>query len=398
MRAAAPLFLSLPILLATLGTPVMASDDFSACVASLADQARDEGISDGTIDAALRPITFQARVVELDRSQPEFVQTFWEYHDLRVSESRVEAGRDRLREHRDLLDRIHQEYGVRPEYMVAFWGLETNYGGHFGTMPVLDSLGTLACDPRRARFFIGQLIAALRLVDAGHMAPERMRGSWAGAMGHLQFMPATFERHAVDATGDGRSDPWENLADAMATGANYLTNMGWDANQRWGREVRLPDGFDYALADMDRRLPLEKWSELGVRRMDGGSLPGEDMEASLLLPAGHRGPAFLVYDNFRVIMRWNTSTSYALAVGLLADRLMGRPGLQAAEPDGLEPFPHDAVEELQQLLADQGFDPGPVDGVLGSQTRSAIRDFQRTEALPADGYPDTTLLRRLRDQ
>ncbi|MCP1675377.1 membrane-bound lytic murein transglycosylase B [Natronocella acetinitrilica] len=385
------------LLLALLFLPfTVTAEEFRACVDRLADQAAGEGISVATIDGALRPIERQVRVVELDRRQPEFVQTFWQYYAARVSDTRLETGRERLEEYRPLLERVHADYGVRPEYLVSLWGLETNFGSHFGSMPVLDSLGTLACDPRRARFFGEQLMAALRLIDAGHMAPEQMRGSWAGAMGHMQFMPATFERHAVDATGDGRSDPWQNLEDALATGANYLRNMGWRDGERWGREVSLPDDFDYGLADIGSRRPLAEWADLGVRRVDGGALPQADMEAAMLLPAGHRGPAFLVYHNFHVIMRWNTSTSYALAVGLLADQLSGQPGLQTSEPADSDPLRRDDVEELQQRLADQGFDPGPVDGILGRQTRAAVRAFQRANDLPADGYPDPRLLEQLR--
>ncbi len=394
LRFRRTLLLSMPLLL--LPPVAFADDGFRACVEGLAEQARIEGISNATIDRDLRSITLQRRVLELDRRQPEFVQTFWQYYELRVSEQRVQTGRERLAEYRQALEEVHREYGVRPEYMVALWGLETNFGSHFGEMPVLDSIGTLACDPRRSGFFRNQLMAALRLVDAGHIRTERMRGSWAGAMGHLQFMPSTYEQHAVDATGDGRSDPWENLEDALATGANYLRSMGWRDGQRWGREVRLPEDFDYGLADLDDRRPLAEWADLGVHRVDGSPLPQADMEAALLLPAGHRGPAFLVYRNFRVIMRWNMSTSYALAVGLLADQLAGGEGLRASEPAGSEPLRRDDVRELQQRLADGGFDPGPVDGILGRQTRAAVRAFQHAEDLPADGYPDARLLRQLR--
>ena len=389
IRPALLLVLLLPLL-------ALAEENFSACVEGLVETARSEGISAPTIDAALRPISRQERVVELDRRQPEFVQTFWQYYASRVSEQRLETGRRQLDEHRELLQQIHAEYGVRPEYLVALWGLETNFGSHFGGMPVLDSLGTLACDRRRSGFFTGQLIAALRLVDNGHLDPEQMQGSWAGAMGHLQFMPSTFEAHAVDASGDGRSNPWDSLEDALATGANYLRNMGWRDGERWGREVRLPADFDYGLAEPDEARPLQEWAELGVRRADGTELPGADMEAALLLPAGHRGPAFLVYRNFRVIMRWNMSTSYALSVGLLADQLGNGPGLQAPEPAEADPLRRDDVRELQQRLADGGFDPGPVDGIVGRQTRAALRAFQRERGLPADGYPDASVLQELR--
>jgi membrane-bound lytic murein transglycosylase B len=370
---------------------------FNACLEDLREHAREQGLSDATVRTGLDDLELQQRVLELDRSQPEFVQTFWQYLDARVTQQRVEQGRVLLRRHRALLDQIHADYGVRPEYLVAFWGLETNYGSYFGNMPVLDSLATLACDPRRGNYFTGELLEALRILEAGHMDRDGMRGSWAGAMGHTQFMPSTFTRYGVDASGTGRVDLWNDLADVFASSANYLSSIGWRSGERWGREVRMPMEFDWSLADGQKRRSVQAWATLGVRAADGSPLPDSEMEAELLLPAGHRGPAFLVYHNFERIMRWNTSTSYALAVGHLADRIAGMGSLHATPPRNERPLHRDEVKEIQKRLNGLGFNAGEPDGVVGRMTRAALREFQLNRGLPADGYPDLAMLEALRE-
>lgn len=372
------------------------ADDFQACITDLRDTARQSGITDQTIRRELTDIEQQTRVLELDKQQPEFFQTFWQYMDTRVTEERVQRGRELLAEHRALLDQVHREFGVQPSYLVAFWGLETNYGSYFGKMPVLDSLATLACDPRRTDYFTSELIEALRILDAGHISRGNMRGSWAGAMGHTQFMPSTFMAHAVDYDEDGRIDLWNSLPDAFASAANYLSNLGWRDGERWGREVRVPEEFSWDLSGLDDPKPLQTWAELGLRKADGGPLPVADMDAALLLPAGHRGPAFLVYNNFRKTMRWNTSISYALAVGHLADRIAGMGRLVAEAPTGERALLRGEVEEIQTLLNALNFDSGSPDGVVGRMTRQAIQQYQLESDLPADGYPDTSLLEQLR--
>jgi membrane-bound lytic murein transglycosylase B len=288
-------------------------------------EARRQGISDTTLDSALRDIEPVPRVIELDRRQPEDGRTFLTYLSRCVDENRSRRGRAQLAKHRALLNDIYSKYGVPPRYLVALWGLETTFGENTGGFRTIDALATLAYDPRRARFFRTQLLDALHIIDAGHVTPDRMIGSWAGATGQMQFMPSTFIRHAVDYTGNGRKDIWGSLPDAFASAANFLSTMGWRPGETWGREVLLPAGFDTSLASMDRRKSLAQWSALGVRQINGAALPRADMKGSIVLPQGPEGPAFIVYHNFRVILRWNRSVNYAIAVGYLADRIAGLP-------------------------------------------------------------------------
>lgn len=368
--------------------------DFSACLTTLSEEARNRGISPDVVERSLARIERRQRVIELDRGQPEFIATFSDYFERRVTEQRVERGRELLDEHRDLLERVYRDYGVPPRYLVAFWGLETNYGSHFGRMPVLDSVATLACDERRSGFFTEQLVAALRIIDEGAISPRRMEGSWAGAMGHVQFMPSVFLEYAVDYDGDGRRDLWGSLPDAMASAANYLSSIGWDTGWRWGREVQLPGGFAYELAGHDQKRSLSEWRELGVRDAWGRKLPGGDTEAALLVPSGHEGPAFLVYPNFNVIMKWNRSQYYALAVGRMADRLAGASTLVRQPPSGPR-LRREQVIALQERLNEQGYDSGPADGMPGPMTRRAIRRFQQERGMIPDGYPSPTVLTEL---
>lgn len=371
--------------------------DFAAWLAELEAEARSRGISQATLEAAFagleRPID---KVLELDRRQPEFRLSFWRYLGNAVTEERVELGRAFLAAHRDLLQRIEAQYGVQPRFLVAFWGLETNYGGNFGDYPVIHALATLAYDPRRGDFFRSELFHALKIVDAGHIPAARMEGSWAGAMGHLQFMPSTFSAYAVDGDGDGRRNIWNSLPDVFASAANFLSSLGWNGNETWGREVQLPGGFDYSLVSIQTvpeiRKPLSEWAALGVRAADGSPLPYGDQQAALLLPGGHEGPAFLVYENYRHILGWNRSILYAIAVGHLADRLVGQPPLVAEPPREEARVSTENVKEMQSLLNRLGFDAGPPDGKVGPLTRNAIRDFQSSRGLPADAFPSASLL------
>lgn len=378
------------------GSDMDSGQAFQDWLVALREEARGEGISGRTLQAALDDVSPVMRVIELDRRQPEFTQTFWTYLGQRVSQNRIERGRALLAEHRDLLDEVHAEYGVPPRYLIAFWGLETNFGDYLGSFRVIDALATLAYDRRRADFFRAQLLDALRIVDDGHIDADSMMGSWAGAMGHMQFIPSTFTGHAVDYTGNGRKDIWGSLPDAFASAANFLSNIGWESGQIWGREVVLPENFDLTLATMSQRKALSDWADLGVRQSDGSPLPQADMEGSVILPQGHAGPAFLVYDNFRAIMRWNRSINYAVAVGHLADRIVGLPPLRTGREAEHGPLSRDDAEEMQELLNRIGFDAGPEDGVPGPQTRAAIRAFQEELSLPPDGYPSPAILQRLR--
>jgi membrane-bound lytic murein transglycosylase B len=334
------------------------------------------------------------RVIELDRRQPEFTTTFADYLNRRVNDARVGKGRELLAEHRKLLDRVTAETGVPAPYLAAFWGLETNYGSYFGKMQVPSALATLACDARRSSFFTEQWIAALRIIDEGAIPADQMEGSWAGAMGHVQFMPTVFLKHAVDADGDGRRDLWNSLPDAMMSAGRFLQSMGWDGDYRWGREVLLPDNFDFSLAD-GRRLPLADWRKMGITDAFGNHLANEPIEAALIVPSGHQGPAFLVYSNFRVIMGWNRSEFYAIAVGHLADRIAGAGKLQNPPPEDQPALSRNQVLELQQALNDKGYPSGEPDGILGSNTRKAIRAYQKAEGLVADGFPSEQVLAAL---
>lgn len=370
----------------------MSDEDFSTCIAKISERAKADNISTATLNNSLAKARFNARVIELDRQQPEFTTTFADYLNRRVTDQRVTQGRELLAKHRALLNRITQDYGVPAHYLVAFWGLETNYGSFFGKMSVVDSLSTLACDERRSEYFTGELIAALRILDEGAIAPEKMEGSWAGAMGHVQFMPSAFLRHAVDYDGDKKRDLWNSTPDAMASAANFLRSLGWQQSDRWGREIKLPQDFPYLEAGLSNRKTLAEWQRLGVRQTDGTALPKVDMQASLLVPSGHQGPAFLVYDNFHVIMRWNRSEYYALAVGYLADRIAGTGKLLQPPPEDAPRLNRAQVIYLQEKLNEKGFDTGTPDGILGPGTRRALSQFQHQQGMVADGFPGTKVL------
>ncbi|MCP4328869.1 MAG: lytic murein transglycosylase [Alphaproteobacteria bacterium] len=369
---------------------------FKTWVQDLRIEALSKGVSAATFDRAFSELEPLDRVLELDRRQPEFTQTFWSYLDKRVTADRIVRGQEMLATHGPLLRNIQRQYRVQPRFLVAFWALETNFGDYIGDIPVIAALATLAYDERRSTFFRSHLIDALLIVDQGLISPERMVGSWAGAMGQVQFMPETFRRYAVDHDGDGRRDIWNTLPDAMASAANFLNALGWDGTKTWGREVSLPPGFDWELASMSVVKPLTEWRQLGVRKAEGGDLPGADITASLILPGGHKGPAFLIYQNFRVIMRWNASINYALSVGYLSDLLDGLPRLRTPRPADDRALSRAEVIEIQDLLNRSGFNTGEPDGVVGRQTRAALRAFQRQVGHPPDGYPTVEIIQVLR--
>lgn len=379
-------------LLSPLAMADTGADEFAGCLAGLGERALHEGISPATVRTALAPVAFEQRVLDADRRQPEFADTFANYLGRRVTDGRIERGRELLEAHEELLNRIAAEYGIAPAYLISFWGLETNFGSYFGTIPVLNSLATLACDPRRADYFTAELLNALRIVDRGDVQPARMVGSWAGAMGHTQFMPSVYLRYAIDGDGDGRVDLWGSAADALTSAANFLRGIGWRAGERWGREVLVPTGFDYRLAGRDQTHTLAEWQALGVRRTDGEPLSGDLQAASLLVPAGHQGPAFLIYDNFDTIMRWNRSEYYAIAVGHLADRIAGAAPLHRPPPADAPRLSRDQVAAMQHRLSERGFDSGTADGIFGPATRAAIRQLQQAQGWIADGYPDKKVL------
>lgn len=297
--------------------------DFSGWLDGVKDEARASGISEATLSIALNGIAPLPQVIELDRNQPESTLRFEEYLARIVSEKRVAEGRALMAENAALLQRVAERYHVQPRFIVALWGVESNYGRLTGNFNVLAALATLAYDGRRSAYFRKELLQALRIVDEGHIAPAAMTGSWAGAMGQNQFMPSSFLDFAVDFDDDGRRDIWSSRADVFASIANYLSSTGWNAAQGWGRQVRLPAGFDQSLITLDQRRSLAEWSGMGVVQADGSPLPALELSASLAQPAGRGGAAYLVYDNYRTILRWNRSKFFATAVGHLADRLGG---------------------------------------------------------------------------
>ncbi len=298
--------------------------DFQIWLAGLRAEASTKGISQATLDAALSGLAPLSRVIELDRKQPEFTLSFSQYMSRVVPAARIRKGRLKLEENKAQLQRIGRRFGVQPRFIVAFWGIETDFGRHAGGFSVIRALATLAFDGRRSRFFRRQLIHALHILEEGHITPRLMKGSWAGAMGQFQFMPSSFRSFAVDGDGDGRKDIWNNKADAFASAANYLARSGWKGDQTWGRAVRLPADFDTRLAGLKIRKPLGEWQKLGLRRAGGGDLPKRQLNASLVLAGGPGGPAYLAYNNYRVTLKWNRSTFFALAVGTLAERVARR--------------------------------------------------------------------------
>jgi peptidoglycan lytic transglycosylase B len=304
----------------SLPAPAAAEEAFDAWLARLRAEALQKGISAPTFDNAFKGVAPIPDVIEKDQNQPEFTLTFAEYMTRVVSPTRVATARQKLKEHHALLSNISARYNVAPRFIVALWGIESNFGTRAGTYPVVGALATLAYDGRRSNYFRQELLAALRILEAGHITVDRMTGSWAGAMGQSQFMPSSYLRFAADGDGDGRDDIWTNTADVFASAANYLAKSGWKGDQTWGRPVTLPASFNANLASPRTRKSLREWEKLGVRNADGGRLPTRNLTASVVLPDGTGGPAFVVYENFRVIRRWNPSDFFALAVGQLADR------------------------------------------------------------------------------
>jgi membrane-bound lytic murein transglycosylase B len=373
-------------------TATVDAAEFASWRVQLRADALSRGISAATFDQALADFQPIQRVIELDQRQPEFVDTFWNYLDRRVEGRRLTLGKEHLDAQRQLLRDVQARYGIPPALLIAFWGLETNFGGTTGNFPAPIALATLAYDHRRAAFFRNELLNALSILEQGHIPIADMKGSWAGAMGQMQFMPSTFLGYAVDGDGDGRKDIWRSLPDAFHSAANYLQRSGWQANEIWGREVMLPAGFDYAVARLDIKRPLREWSALGVRQADGKPLPQAAMSGAILLPQGHLGPAFLVYRNFDVIMQWNRSINYALSVGHLADRLKGGSAFKLGRDADNRRLTRDQLMEIQSRLGQLGFEPGNIDGIPGSKTRIAIRAYQKAAGLPADGHASASLL------
>ena len=382
----------------TTPVPIAAPEEevrFHAFIRDFRSEALKAGITPATYDRAVSTIDLNPKVEELNEKQPEFVRPIWEYLAGAITETRISRGRDQMAAHAQLFARLKDTYGVPPEVLTAVWGLETGYGQNEGTFNLFEALATLAYDGPRMEYGRRQFIAALKIAEIEGRDPTTMTGSWAGAFGHTQFVPTTFLEHAVDGDGDGKRDLWNSPADALASAANYLKDSGWRPGESWGEEVQLPQDFAYEQAEIGIRKPIEEWAQLGVRDAAGGPLPDSAEEAAILLPAGYRGPAFLVRNNFNVILRYNSATAYALAIGLLSDRLKGAGIVQAKWPVDEIPLDEASRTALQEGLTALGFSTGSADGVLGRRTQQAIRDYQKSRGLPADGFATPGLLTRV---
>lgn len=373
-----------------------AAADFPTCIQRTWPEAAGRGISREVFERETRDLTPDLRIMDLMDSQPEFTKAFWDYLDMLVSEARIRKGREILARYRPTFEAVERSTGVDRHIVAAIWGIESNFGTAIGDRSVVRSTATLACVGRRQPYFREEFLSALEIINRGDLRTDQLRGSWAGAFGPTQFMPTAFKRYAIDGDGDGRRDVVDSVSDLIASTANNLKKDGWVAGQTWGQEVVLPPGFDYLLADRNRQMTLAQWEKLGLKRADGRPFARPGDSAYLLVPAGARGPAFLMLGNFRAIMAYNPAEAYAMAIGHLADRMRGGPPF-------VQPWPRDErvlsrVErlELQQHLVRRGYNPGEPDGKIGGETRVALRQFQAAAGMVPDGFASESVLARLR--
>lgn len=357
-------------------------------------QAIEQGIKPDFMQQLLPKMHLLHTVVQSDRKQPEFHATFWDYMDKRITENKIAQGKMKYQNYEPVLRKAAQKYGVPPHYILAFWGLETNFGTYMGNVDTLSALATLAYDKRRRTFFTKQLIAFIQMMQENQL--DKVNGSWAGAFGHFQFMPTTFAAYAVDGDGDGRIDLVHSVPDAVESAAHYLSVIGWESTQRWGREVQIPQDVNWSQIHPEKPIPLKQWADWGIVPADGSKWDPDsmDMMAELIMPMGVHGPIFLVYPNFRVMMKWNKSILYALSVGLLADRISGQE-IRFYAPRRNKHFSYEQAKQLQQKLSEKGYYHGPIDGDLGKKTRRGIVDYQKDNNLPPDGYATEELLNKL---
>jgi len=368
------------------------ADGFSSWLSAFKQEAAGQGISAGSL-SALDGVGYDQKVINADRRQGVFTQSFLEFAGRMVADYRMTTGKNLLKKHADTFARIEQEFGVPGPVLVAFWGLETDFGANLGDFATLQSLATLAYDCRRPDQFRPELLAALKILDRGDLKASDMRGAWAGEIGQMQFVPTYYLDLAVDYDGDGRRNLVKSVSDVLASSANLLKHHGWQAGQPWLEEVKAPSEMPWAEADLAIKHSRSEWAAWGVTKADGSALPADGSKASLLLPMGRLGPAFLAYGNFDVYTQWNQSLVYATTAAYFATRLAGAKPVHkgsAQAPSG------DQVKEAQQLLKKLGYDVGKVDGVIGAQTRAAVKDVQLKLGLPADSYPDPTFLAALR--
>jgi lytic murein transglycosylase len=372
-----------------------AAANFPRCVEGLWPAAHKRGVSRPVFDAHLRGVTPDLKIMDLMDAQPEFTKAFWEYLDVLVTEGRIQKGREMLALHKATFEKVERTYGVDRHIVAAIWGIESNYSTRMGDRPVVRSTATLACVGRRQEYFREELLSALEIIQRGDVRAELMRGSWAGAFGPTQFMPTAFKRHAVDFDGDGHRNIIETPGDLFASTSNMLKKSGWHAGETWGYEVAVPSRFNYMLADRNKPLTVAQWEKLGLRRPDGKAFPRGGDKAYLLVPAGAKGPGFLMLGNFRAIMKYNPSEAYAMAIGHLADRLRGGGAFVQAWPKDEQVLSRSERLELQQRLASRGLDAGN-DGKLSHKTRMAVISYQASSGLTPDGFASASLLNRLR--
>jgi len=385
---------SVLLMLLLLVAPTALADEFKACLGELRSEAAAQGISPRIFDALMEGVEPDQSVLDAMDYQPEFKVPVWDYVAGFVDDERIADGKAKLDEWAGILSEVERQFGVDRHIVVALWGVETDYGRIMGRRPLMRSLATTSCFGRRQTFFRGELMAALRILQDGDMPPEALTGSWAGAFGQTQFMPSTFQRLAVDVDGDGHRNIVSSVPDALGSAANYLADAGWMSGEPWGYEVRLPENYNGPSGRRARR-PLTLWAQLGIRRVDGGSLAG-DGRAALLLPAGEDGPAFIVFRNFDAIHSYNPSESYALSIAHLSDRLRGAGPFRTPWPTDDPGLSRAERHELQKLLIRNGYDIGEPDGIIGSRTRAAIEAFQESAGLPVDGRPGQKVLGALR--
>ena len=385
--------------------PVMsqaADITFSDWLVAFKKEAHSQGISDATLESAFANAQPILQVIKLDRSQPEFVQTFGRYLERRVTPKQISRGQEMLAKNNALLGSLEQQFGVSKYILTAFWGMETNYGATKGDFSVPQVLATLAYDGRRPDLFRAQLMDSLRIIDAGHVTSASMQVSWAGAMGHMQFMPSTFNAYGLDGDDDGRVDVWNSLPDVMNSAAYYLKSVGWREGEPIAIEVELPKNFDWEQAQLLHRIPVAEWVAMGVKPAGGGALPTDQAgvaqrSSAIVLPQGWQGPAFMVFDNFDVIMQWNRSVNYALAVVHLADRIAGGSPLVTNVDSNQEALSFQQMMTIQQKLTEKGFDVGSPDGIPGIRTQTAVRKYQQANHLPVDGYASPSLLTHIQN-
>ncbi len=357
-------------------------------------EAVQQGVTQRAISAASHLMTYDQQVVNKDRGQKVFSQTFLEFSDRMVPRHRIDGGIQRIAKNRALFQKVEQQFGVPGPVIAAFWALETDFGGFMGNLPTIKSVTSLAYDCRRPDLFRTSLLAALKIIDKGDLSAEEMIGPFAGELGQFQFLPAHYHDYGLDYDGDGRRDLIRSTPDAVASAANYLSKIGWKRGEPWLEEVRVPGQMDWAQADLAIKHPRSQWARWGVTKPDGGAIANDAQPASLLLPMGRHGPAFLAYPNFQIFLEWNQSLVYSTSAAYLATRINGAPAMKRGSGQ-IAPFPSAQIRELQQLLAKRGHDVGKIDGFLGAKSRAAVKAEQIKLGLPADSYPTPELVAKL---